>query len=185
MFQLLYDANGEKQVVNATGLYVGEEGPDINPHEWVEEKRTVTAEVAESLEGTNDSIQKRKEELDKANEKDGTLSEVLGDPLAKKGPKRQKKRARESEAAKTIMETIETADPKEFSGRRVAKYFDTDVFFGNVTYIPVKEGPAMWHIEYDDGDEEDFECEELKNGLLLYIEKQKLDPENKAKKQKK
>lgn len=60
-------------------------------------------------------------------------------------------------------DTMDISDPKAFVGRKVAKFFGQDLFLGKVTeYLPYeKEGLAIWTVEYDDGDQEDYELKEL------------------------
>ena len=61
-------------------------------------------------------------------------------------------------------------DPSIFVNRRVAKFFGDDLFFGTVkNFIPFKDaGVQLWHIEFDDNDEEDCNQQELEAALRLY-----------------
>ena len=59
-----------------------------------------------------------------------------------------------------------------FLGRRVAKYFHEEVYYGTVSrWLPAYENRDkvhLWHVVYDDGDQEDYEREELDTALNLY-----------------
>jgi hypothetical protein len=53
--------------------------------------------------------------------------------------------------------------PRVYLGTRVAKDFDRKTHFGTVTGYSSDDG--FWHVNYDDGDEEDFEAKELESAL--------------------
>ena len=55
-----------------------------------------------------------------------------------------------------------------FINSYIAKNFDDDFFVLITNY---KDG--FWHVEYNDGDKEDFDVNELKKGLYLYNSFQK------------
>ena len=71
----------------------------------------------------------------------------------------------------------EQRDGDQFVGRRVAKYFFDDgrssgeltKFFGTVTrhLRPADDLPEHWRIQYDDGDSEDIDLEELLHAIAL------------------
>lgn len=61
-----------------------------------------------------------------------------------------------------------------YLNRRVANYFDGDVYFGTITKC--YRDDDMWHVRYDDGDREDYTYRELQGVFKLYAEKKKLDP---------
>ena len=59
-------------------------------------------------------------------------------------------------------------------GERVAKRFDGIVYQGTITeFVPEESNEpgvterALWHICFDDGDEEDFYKEEVSSNVLL------------------
>jgi len=69
--------------------------------------------------------------------------------------------------------------PRSFVNTRIAKLFGEDAFFGTVKkYIKpaLSTDLELWHIMYDDQDEEDFDAEDMKEAQLLYRNKRKLDP---------
>ena len=53
-------------------------------------------------------------------------------------------------------------------GFKVAKHFETGVFTGQVTNIYAYTENIIYHIEYEDGDTEDFDENEFQQGLALY-----------------
>lgn len=129
----------------------------------------------------NKSVRQRKAELDGAYASDGSIVNLLAGPndkttveekvantqvaVSDKEPKAGEKRARAS------------PQQSDFIGRRVAKYFDEVLFFGTVDYIHKDEedDSQLWHVHYDDGDEEDFDYDQLKEALLLHEEMQAKD----------
>ncbi|KAL7576518.1 hypothetical protein ACA910_018017 [Epithemia clementina (nom. ined.)] len=73
-------------------------------------------------------------------------------------------------------------DSTSYVSRRVAKKFDGAVYFGTIgAYTPPAENEdedaALWHVEYDDGDEEDYDVHEMVKYLKLYASKQHEDPQ--------
>jgi hypothetical protein len=65
----------------------------------------------------------------------------------------------------------------------VAKYFGEDLYFGYVDREKKDEedGEQLWHVTYDDDDQEDYDHEDLKLAMLLYIEKEGEDPKRSKK----
>eukprot|EP00527_Entomoneis_sp_CCMP2396_P000137 CAMPEP_0198155212 /NCGR_PEP_ID=MMETSP1443-20131203/69017_1 /TAXON_ID=186043 /ORGANISM="Entomoneis sp., Strain CCMP2396" /LENGTH=635 /DNA_ID=CAMNT_0043821953 /DNA_START=179 /DNA_END=2086 /DNA_ORIENTATION=+ len=64
------------------------------------------------------------------------------------------------------------ANPLLFVKRRVSKYFDKDLYFGVVdSYISpdesMGEGP-LWHVIYDDGDNEDYDASDMVTQMKDY-----------------
>ena len=58
--------------------------------------------------------------------------------------------------------------------QRVAKYFDGIIYYGTITTSrPFRsdKGILLWHVEYDDGDSEDFNKEEVMEAIELYKSK--------------
>ena len=57
---------------------------------------------------------------------------------------------------------------------RVAKFFKDELFYGTVTeYLPPLEADEypLWKIKYDDGDGEDWDRDELLEGVRLFLKK--------------
>ncbi|KAL3782164.1 hypothetical protein HJC23_004527 [Cyclotella cryptica] len=75
-----------------------------------------------------------------------------------------------------ITAMINSSEPKSFVRLRVAKDFDGVTYFGTVMEYDDSEEPAFWHIQYDDGDEEDYSKKDLIQALKLYKAVGKDDP---------
>jgi hypothetical protein len=69
------------------------------------------------------------------------------------------------------------SDPSYFFNQRVAKYFDDVLFFGVVARFDKVE--KLWQIDYDDGDEEEFNKNELMFHINLYETNKHLDKKGK------
>ena len=66
-----------------------------------------------------------------------------------------------------------------FVGKRIARYFKDKIYRGIITkYKPPESSDEipLWHVVYDDGDEEDFNREELDNGIRLHDLNQWVNP---------
>lgn len=63
--------------------------------------------------------------------------------------------------------------------KRIAKYFEGSLYFGTVIRYLTKE--KLWHISYDDGDQEEFDEKDLKKALDLYESKKASDSKQKGK----
>ena len=60
---------------------------------------------------------------------------------------------------------------ESYVGQRIAKDFDGDIYYGTVSkYFPKDR---LWKIDYDDGDKEELDHEELLFALDLHMEKTK------------
>ena len=156
------------QLYDAMALYleVGEEISEENSEDWVGEKREALTKVQANLEGSSDKIKQRKTELDATKAKEGSIEKAVGPEEESRPAKRQKSTPKKK-----------SYDPKKYVGQRIAKYFDAptdenednqDIFFGTVASY--SEEDKLWHILYDDFDEEDFDATELKEGVQEYAE---------------
>jgi hypothetical protein len=152
---------------------VGEATKEENKEDWVGLKREASTKVQVNLEGKNDKIKKRKVELDAAKKKDGSIIKTM----LPKEKTRPKKRQRSSPRK-------EEDDPRKYVGQRIAKYFDDPteedpdhqvIYFGTIDRY--SKNNSLWHITYDDGDEEEFDFSEVRASLLLYG-KNKVDDVN-------
>jgi len=52
-------------------------------------------------------------------------------------------------------------------GTRIAKYFDGEIFLGEVIKLP-RRGGKLWHVQYEDGDDEDLDEEELDEVIKIF-----------------
>ena len=144
---------------------VGEETKEENKEDWVGVKREALTKSQAILEGKNDKIKKRKIELDAAKEKDGSLIKTMC----------REEEVRPNKRPKSDPKKADDIDPLKFVGQRIAKYFDDPtpedpnhqiIYFGTVDRYSKKT--SLWHIKYDDDDEEEFDIGEIRTGVLLY-----------------
>lgn len=113
-------------------------------------------------------------------------SSTNGSSSAKKRDSTSPKAAAAGSAAKKK----KRVDPKEYLGRRVAKWFDDGtgsnemaIFFGTVDQIKTEDGGTdMWHITYEDDDDEDVYLKELLQLFRLYSEHGSKDSPSRGKK---
>jgi hypothetical protein len=88
-----------------------------------------------------------------------------------------------AEASTTTSPTKSAFDPQSYVGRRAAKYFDSELYYGLVReYTPPdqnEDGVDLWNILYDDGDYEDLERKELDECFALYKKNEAGDPKKK------
>lgn len=76
-----------------------------------------------------------------------------------------------------------TSNGRGFVGQRVANKFSDGVYYGTISsYNNGKsEVGALWHIDYDDGDAEDYDVRDLCKALSLYIRVKKSDKKSQDK----
>jgi hypothetical protein len=94
--------------------------PTANTQEWVKQKKTATEAVAEMMvQRQNVIVKKRKEELDMATMKGGSVASAIASPAStrKVSTKSRKKRGRDDGAAKTkaMANNVKSRDPKRSS----------------------------------------------------------------------
>jgi hypothetical protein len=77
--------------------------------------------------------------------------------------------------------SIQEWAPKKCVGERVAKYFGEKIYYGTIAGYNNDESPIYWHVEYDDGDKEDMENDELKRASNLAKIQEKLAKRNGSK----
>jgi hypothetical protein len=90
-------------------------------------------------------------------------------PPAPTSPKSNTKRRKKKKPIESEKDGIKT----RFINKRVAKYFNGELFFGTVT-----EYDRYWRICYDDDDAEDMNKKELIQSLDLYSKMCSEDPKN-------
>lgn len=99
-----------------------------------------------------------------------------GTPAAKKARKEKtpvpEKKSPAVVAKKPVVENVNKlvndSNPRDFVRQRVAKDFDGETYFGFVTEYDDTEPPPFWHVEYDDGDEEDYSKKDLIKALKYH-----------------
>jgi hypothetical protein len=100
---------------------------------------------------------------------------------AEKVPPKAPDDEEEEEAEVVVEEDNGTAESPKAKGnkyldRRVAKHFGKDLYFGVVDEFYCPDGWDLWHVTYDDGDQEDFELDELIPALEEYRKNKNSDP---------
>jgi len=75
----------------------------------------------------------------------------------------------------SIWTVVNSSDPSSFVRRRIAKDFDGETFYGTIMEYDASENRAYWHVEYDDGDEEDYSKKDLIKALWYYEKEGKHD----------
>ena len=64
-----------------------------------------------------------------------------------------------------------TSFPDRFVGKRVAKDFgEMGIYFGTIKEASVEEDQVLWSIAYDDGDNEDYDTDDLQRAQDLYAQ---------------
>jgi hypothetical protein len=84
---------------------------------------------------------------------------------------------KKSNAKATIMPSNGTAN--KHIEARIAKHFDAGLFFGTITAY--NSTSKVWFVEYDDGDSEEFDTNDLNSALRLYKKENKKDPKTQSK----
>ena len=65
------------------------------------------------------------------------------------------------------------SDPAFYVNRRVGKFFEGSIYFGSVSHFDLKA--KLWQIDYDDGDEEEFDKTEILTHINIYESHKDLD----------
>ena len=84
--------------------------------------------------------------------------------------------AKKAKTTDPVTARVNSSNPKSFIRQRVAKDFDGENFYGTVMEYDDSDEPAFWHVQYDDGDEEDYSKKDLIQALKLYEQVGKSDP---------
>ena len=158
---------------------VGEESKIENKEVWVGEKQQASTKVQVELEKKNEVFATRKTILSEAKEKEGSIVKMVAPP---ENDKRGAKRPRQSPSPKPKKASKES--PEKYVGHRIAKLFDSPnpddegdmvLYFGSIDKYNGET--KLWHVTYDDDDEEEFDFDEVRDGILLWA-KNKDDDKN-------
>ena len=150
---------------------VGEETSEENNEDWVGEKQEASTKAQANLEESSDKIKQRKIQLEATMAKEGSIEKAVGPEEESRPTKRLKSTPRKKRY-----------DPLNYLGQRIAKYFDAptdddeenqELYFGTVESY--REEDKLWHIEYDDGDAEDFDFDDLRTAVLEYAQNKDQD----------
>ena len=163
-------------------------------HGEKKKKKNVAKKKAAAGKGKGKGAQKKKDALDeepaakkaKQSASDDEPIEIPSFPMkggknkAKEAPTNVKKPAAKKAKASApkkddIAALVNSSDPQSFIRKRISKDFDGETYFGTVMEYDDKENPPFWHVEYDDGDEEDYSKKDLIRALKHYAVKGKND----------
>lgn len=103
-------------------------------------------------------------------DREDVTEDILDDMITlykKVGHKKRKKRSIEPKSKKRKVTGLQH-EPKYYVGRRVAKNFGEEIYFGKISKYAAES--SYWHVVYDDGDEEDYNEKDLRQALKLYEE---------------
>lgn len=89
-------------------------------------------------------------------------------PMKPNGTESKKPAAKKAKTGDDVAALVHSSDPHSFVRKRVSKDFDGSTYFGTIMEYDNTENPAFWHIEYDDGDEEDYTKKDLIQALRHY-----------------
>jgi hypothetical protein len=96
------------------------------------------------------------------------------------GARTDKKHAtKKAKTGDDVAALVNSSDPRRFVRQRISKDFDGSSFFGTIMEYDNTENPSFWHVEYDDGDEEDYTKKDLIQALKHYAIYGKDDSEKK------
>lgn len=131
-------------------------------------KKKSDAKIDNSKAIMNVSNKPSKRKPEKAPLKKKVLENGMPAPAAKK-----------AKPSDPIADMVKSSQPTHFISRRIAKYFDDEIYFGTIKEYDDSDTPALWKVFYDDGDQEDYERRDLIKGLKLYAKAASEDPSTK------
>jgi len=139
-------------------------------------KKMAKAEVAVKLLEDHSDLVKARMDKERRKEKDKENSLFAASRTLQE--ERERKEAEASSVDGPPSKKPKLAPEGEFSGQRIAKYFEvegtTDLYFGSVDqFVSAKENDEnvdLWHITFDDGDQEDFTRHDVIKARKLYQE---------------
>jgi hypothetical protein len=114
-------------------------------------------------------------EAEAAAEANGSGKRVYAEGEAPESCKKPRSSGAEAAAPPILSPTrISLAErPESYVGKRVAKFFDDECFFGDIDHFDKKN--KLWRVIYDDGDEEDFDDREVMKHCKVYEENKHKD----------
>lgn len=163
---------------------VGEKIVGQTVHKMVTQKKNKALDAASKMEELDEEVksvseQNRSEVATKATHyKAAQLHKANVNAKNAAGEKKLTPSKRASSSSSTPKQKKpKTTDPKTYINRRLCKFFgedESDLFFGIVASYDEKVN--FWHIDYDDGDEEEYDENDVKKGIELYQRNKDLDP---------
>jgi pantothenate kinase type III len=95
-------------------------------------------------------------------------------------PKLSTTQPEEEEPEEEKEEVAPLTGQNKYLNRRVSKFFGQALYFGVVDEFYNPDGVDLWHVTYDDGDQEDFEWDELMVAFEDYRKNKNKDAEAEA-----
>lgn len=154
------------------------------------EKKRVSQAAAREMEDTNSKVKAQAEAIRMASVavaaksprpmqtnpalKAAPMSDSMKSALPLASASKRKPKVKETTPkTKKVKVPDPASDPQYFVNRRVGKFFENVIYFGIVSGYDTNE--ELWQIDYDDGDEEEFDKDELAHHLRLYESNKHLD----------
>jgi len=166
---------------------VGEKIVGTSVHKMVAQKKNKAFDAASKMEDIDVEVkgvsEQNRSEAEAKAEKYKALQMQRADAKAKNAAKAggEKKgtpsKRGSSQSSVPKSKKPKKQDPKSYVNRRLCKYFgenESDLFFGVIASYDEKVN--FWHVDYDDGDEEEYDEDDVKQGLALYERNKDLDP---------
>jgi hypothetical protein len=161
----------------------------LDDETWVEERKRASTKAQEELASRSEVLRDRQRELS-LHKVNGVLVDVLYAPARAEVRRRANEKARLDAAKKACLlppakRSKAFFNPEEYIGKRVAKNFRVEdendpnvlvdmTYFGTVANV--SDSKRVWFfIKYDDGDDEEYNSDELQEALQLYEEHESED----------
>jgi hypothetical protein len=166
---------------------VMEKSKESNHDHWAKEKLDTLKGVQGDME-LNPKVKQRKAELEKAKKKNGSIASVVtmvttAVKTAVTTPVRNDKKRKRVVPATKVKIPNPKDSPEALIGKRIAKFFEKELFFGTVESIVDDDtDETWWHIHYDDDDSEDMGAHQVRAGLRLYDKYSSKDKRSKPRK---
>jgi hypothetical protein len=152
---------------------VGEAHPDTPSDEMrdmFDKKKKGSGEASAVLHDTIPEVRNHADKLHKAVVAAAAKPAVASTGVSVAASKRPMQEEGLPASSTKKRKAAEKPDPHSFKGRRAAKYFDKVIFYGTIDGFTAEVGEEeeFWHITYDDGDDEEYDMQDLKTALTLY-----------------
>lgn len=126
--------------------------------------KTLKEDASKRKEQRNEEMEKQKQ-----TKKDREQAQSA-QPAGKRGRKMKEGGPQAKKKAKT---TDQATDKRTmYLNKRIAKLFDVEggqeVFFGTIDRLATPKEPFLWHVIYDDEDDEEFDEKDVIEGLKRY-----------------
>mmetsp|Transcript_106478 Transcript_106478/g.159276 ORF Transcript_106478/g.159276 Transcript_106478/m.159276 type:complete len:667 (-) Transcript_106478:119-2119(-) len=172
-----------KEIYEMLCLYneCGEKEKTDNAQPWVDEKKKAAKESADLLFEKSEKLRK-----DIEDEKKKKLARERSPESGSATMANRKRSWQQGDGdAKKPRGKAKKSNAQAYLGRRIAKAFEqendegkivTEIFFGTIDKIAKDTGVMLWHVQYDDDDEEEFDEKDIESAIRLYQVEQGGDP---------